>query len=168
MRACICAFPPPLPPSLVPLPPLASCLSFIMHGAATLMHDVCTDNAAASHDAPHHDAHSWRGHAHNCGVCNACEATDREKEERRRVAEAEAAAAAAGKPSRSRSEIARENKEVRRVLSLLSLTRSSYRPQLLHRVPLWSARRISFFAQRRTKEIHCCDLLPFRNAREDA
>jgi len=71
-----------------------------------------------------------------------------------------------GKPSRSRSEIARENKEVAPRLSPLSLARSPS-PGCFgccNREGLPLARRISFLAQRRCEEIHRRDLVPFRNA----
>lgn len=70
-----------------------------------------------------------------------------------------------GEPSRSRSEIARENKEVAPRLSPLSLARppaASAAAFVEGGPPL--ARRISFLAQRRTEEIHRRDLVPFRNA----
>jgi len=112
------------------------------------MYDVCTDNGVASHDAPHHDAHSWRGHVHNRAArMHACEATDREREEwRRRPGRARGE----GEPSRSRLEIARENKErgapeLSPLSLFLSLARPSRRFQLLRRDSLLARR--NFFSR---------------------
>lgn len=99
---------------------------FIHHArVSTSMYDVCTDNAVASHDAPHHDAHSWRGHVHNCAArMHACEATDRKREEWWRLRSARGGRAVS-KPVRNSE---REQREVRRdsVFSFFSAFVSSF------------------------------------------
>jgi len=132
-----------------------------MHGLEHWRVDVCTDNAT-SHDARHtmtliHGA-ATRTIAVYARVRGDRPRKGRAAEQRRWW----------GEPSRSRSEIARENKEVAPRLSPLSLARPLAFARLFRLLhswgpPLW-ARRISFLAQRRTEEIHRRDLVPFWNA----
>lgn len=153
--------PPALRCSLLPRP------GSIHHARASHRRvDVCTDDAVASHDAPHHDAHSWRGHVHNCGVCTRARRPTTKRKNGGREGREEETGRAVSKPVRNSG---REQRD--RAGSPLSLARppspdcfgcSSGGGGFLP--PRHLTRRISPLAQKHTEEIHGRDLVPFRNA----